>query len=124
VRDVDEIAIAGRMVYDMYVAILSNGNYKLSSYSLNYVSAYFLGRQKRDVGHDQLPILQRGTVEDRGVLADYCCEDTRLPLLLSVKWVEIATAAEMARTTRVPVDYLLKRGQNVKVCKFLQNLNF
>jgi DNA polymerase elongation subunit (family B) len=36
-------------------------DYKLSSYSLNSVSAHFLGQQKEDVHHSIIADLQRGT---------------------------------------------------------------
>ena len=47
-------------------------NHKLSSYSLNSVSAAFLGQQKEDVHHSIITDLQNGTDEDRHRLAVYC----------------------------------------------------
>ena len=47
-------------------------NHKLSSYSLNSVSATFLGQQKEDVHHSIITDLQNGSAEDRRRLAVYC----------------------------------------------------
>jgi DNA polymerase delta subunit 1 len=47
-------------------------DYKLSSYSLNSVSAHFLGEQKEDVHHSIISDLQNGNPETRRRLAVYC----------------------------------------------------
>jgi DNA polymerase delta subunit 1 len=47
-------------------------NHKMSSYSLNSVSAAFLGQQKEDVHHSIITDLQNGSAEDRRRLAVYC----------------------------------------------------
>ncbi len=47
-------------------------DHKLSSYSLNSVSAHFLGEQKEDVHHSDISKLQDGNAESRRRLAIYC----------------------------------------------------
>ena len=47
-------------------------DHKLSSYSLNSVSAHFLGEQKEDVHHSDIAKLQDGNEETRRRLAIYC----------------------------------------------------
>ena len=47
-------------------------DYKLRSYSLNAVSAQFLGEQKEDVHHSIITELHNGTAESRRRLAVYC----------------------------------------------------
>lgn len=47
-------------------------DYKLRSYSLNAVSAEFLGEQKEDVHHSVITELQNGGPESRRRLAIYC----------------------------------------------------
>ena len=47
-------------------------DHKLSSYSLNAVSAHFLGEQKEDVHHSIISDLQNGNEETRRRLAVYC----------------------------------------------------
>ena len=46
--------------------------YKLRSYTLNAVSAQFLGEQKEEVHHSAITELQNGTPESRRRLAIYC----------------------------------------------------
>jgi len=60
-------------------------NHKLSSYSLNSVSAEFLGQQKEDVHHSIISDLQNGTDADRHRLAVYCLKDSLLPIKLMEK---------------------------------------
>ena len=47
-------------------------DHKLSAYSLNAVSAHFLGEQKEDVHHSDISKLQDGNAESRRRLAIYC----------------------------------------------------
>lgn len=69
-RDMKEITIEGRVQLDLLTAI--QRDHKLSSYSLNAVSAHFLGEQKEDVHHSIISDLQAGTAETRRRLAVYC----------------------------------------------------
>lgn len=69
-REYKEISIDGRVQFDLLTAITRD--HKLSSYSLNAVSAHFLGEQKEDVHHSIITELQNGTDESRRRLAVYC----------------------------------------------------
>lgn len=89
--------------------------HKLRSYSLNAVSAHFLGQQKEDVHHSIISDLQHGTDETRRRLASYCLKDAYLPQLLLDKLMCVVNSVEMARVTGVPFSYLLTRGQQIKV---------
>lgn len=82
-HDFKEITIEGRVQFDLMQAI--QRDHKLSSYSLNSVSAHFLGEQKEDVHHSDISKLQDGNAESRRRLAIYC---------LKVGW-----AAHHLRTT-------------------------
>jgi DNA polymerase delta subunit 1 len=65
-----ETTIDGRVIFDMLQ--YTRREHKLSSYSLNSVSAHFLGQQKEDVHHSIIGDLQRGSPDDRRRLATYC----------------------------------------------------
>ena len=65
-----ETTIDGRVIFDMLQYV--RREHKLSSYSLNSVSAHFLGQQKEDVHHSIIADLQMGTADDRRRLAVYC----------------------------------------------------
>ncbi|VDM39048.1 unnamed protein product [Toxocara canis] len=103
----------GRVCFDVMQVILRD--YKLRSYSLNSVSYYFLGEQKEDVDYTLIADLQNGNSLTRRRLAVYCMKDAYLPLRLLQKLMSVINYVEMARVTGVPLDYLLSRGQQVKV---------
>lgn len=112
-RENKVVNIDGRMQLDLLQFI--QREYKLRSYTLNSVSAHFLGEQKEDVQHSIITDLQNGTAETRRRLAVYCLKDAYLPLRLLEKLMCLVNYTEMARVTGVPFSYLLARGQQIKV---------
>ena len=112
-----ETTIKGRIVFDMIKYM--RRNHKFSSYTLNAVSAHFLGQQKEDVHYSIISDLQRGSPDDRRRLAVYCLKDAYLPQKLMDKLYVIVNHVEMARVTGVPLDFLLSRGQQIKVLSML-----
>ena len=108
-----EIKCAGRIIFDMYSVIQKEHN--LRSYTLNFVSSHFLGDQKEDVHYSIIGALQEGTPETRRRLAVYCLKDARLPLRLMDKLCCLYNYVEMARVTGTPMNFLLFRGQMIKV---------
>eukprot|EP01100_Stratorugosa_tubuloviscum_P014987 TRINITY_DN834_c0_g1_i1.p1 TRINITY_DN834_c0_g1~~TRINITY_DN834_c0_g1_i1.p1 ORF type:complete len:904 (-),score=332.36 TRINITY_DN834_c0_g1_i1:166-2877(-) len=112
-RETKTISLTGRVQFD--VLQLIQREYKLRSYSLNSVSAHFLGEQKEDVHYSIISDLFNGSAEDRRRLAVYCLKDALLPLRLLDKLMFVINYIEMARVTGVPFGYLLARGQQVKV---------
>ena len=83
------------------------------------VCAEFLGQQKEDVHHSIIADLQNGSDADRHRLAVYCLKDSLLPIRLMAKLSVLVNYVEMARVTGVPVDFLLARGQQIKVFSML-----
>ncbi|GKV21576.1 hypothetical protein SLEP1_g31546 [Rubroshorea leprosula] len=69
-RESKDVTLEGRVQFDLLQAM--QRDYKLSSYSLNSVSAHFLGEQKEDVHHSIISDLQNGNAETRRRLAVYC----------------------------------------------------
>ncbi|GAQ79793.1 DNA polymerase delta catalytic subunit [Klebsormidium nitens] len=112
-RESKEITIEGRLQFDVLQAM--QRDYKLSSYSLNSVSAIFLGEQKEDVHHSIISDLQNGNPDTRRRLAVYCLKDAYLPQRLLDKLMFVYNYVEMARVTGVPFGFLLARGQSIKV---------
>jgi DNA polymerase delta subunit 1 len=112
-RDNKSINLEGRLQLDMLQAI--QRDYKLRSYTLNSVSAEFLEEQKEDVHYSIITDLQNGNDETRRRLAVYCLKDALLPLRLMDKLMLLFNYTEMARVTGVPFNYILVRGQQIKV---------
>jgi len=108
-----EISLTGRILFDMMVAIKKD--YKLRSYKLDSVSERFLGERKEDVHHTEIAVLWRGSDADRLRLASYCQQDALLPQRLMDKLSTLTQYIEMARVCRVPLNYLLYKGQQIKV---------
>ena len=105
--------VHGRCMFDLLP--IMRRTQQLSSYSLNAVSAALLGQQKEDVPHGIISTLQLGSEEDRHRLAVYCLKDAYLPMRLILKQACLVNYAEMARVTGVPLEYLIDRGQQIKV---------
>ncbi|KAA1076934.1 DNA-directed DNA polymerase delta [Puccinia graminis f. sp. tritici] len=112
-RDSKETHLDGRLQLDLLQVM--QRDYKLRSYTLNSVCAHFLGEQKEDVHHSIITDLQNGSAETRRRLAVYCLKDAYLPQRLMDKLMCFVNYTEMARVTGVPFNYLLSRGQQIKV---------
>jgi len=69
-RESKALNLEGRIIFDMLQVM--QRDYKLRSYSLNSVSAHFLGEQKEDVPHSIITDLFNGNDETRRRLAVYC----------------------------------------------------
>lgn len=107
----------GRVIMDMLQVITRD--YKLRSYSLNSVSAEFLGQQKEDVHYSIISDLQRGDEQTRRRLAVYCLKDALLPVRLMDKLLSLTNYMEMARVTGIPLGWLVSRGHMIKVVSLL-----
>ncbi|KAF7770588.1 hypothetical protein Agabi119p4_6562 [Agaricus bisporus var. burnettii] len=112
-RDSKETPLYGRLQMD--ILQFMQREHKLRSYTLNSVCAQFLGEQKEDVHHSVITELYNGTPESRRRLAVYCLKDAYLPQRLLDKLMCFVNYTEMARVTGVPFNYLLSRGQSIKV---------
>ncbi|KAK2753152.1 DNA-directed DNA polymerase delta [Arachnomyces sp. PD_36] len=102
----------GRIQLDLLQLI--QRDHQLRSYTLNSVSAQFLGEQKEDVHHTMITELFNGTPDSRRRLAVYCLKDAYLPQRLMDKLMCLVNYTEMARVTGVPFNFLLSRGQQAK----------
>ncbi|KAL3067979.1 hypothetical protein niasHT_037969 [Heterodera trifolii] len=111
------VSMDGRIIFDVLQLVLRE--YKLRSYTLNNVSYFFLGEQKEDVSYTFIPQLQNGSNMDRRRLALYCMKDAFLPLRLLDKLMLVINYIEMARVTGCPLNFLVSRGQQVKILSML-----
>ena len=89
---------------------------KLDSYSLQNVSQKFLGTGKLDLKPAEIFRAFKGTDADRAMIVEYCCKDTELPLRLMLDRLStFQNLMEMGNAVSVPLDYLITRGQQIKV---------
>jgi len=105
----------GRIHIDLLQVIKKD--FKLESYKLNTVGEHFLGEGKDDVSPREIfeAWSAEGTTEKRTRVGKYCVQDTVLCLKLFEKFAVLPNHIEMAKVTRVPLEYLITRGQSIKV---------
>jgi DNA polymerase delta subunit 1 len=113
VRESKQLVADGFFLLDILQVI--QRDYKLRTYTLNSVSQHFLGDKKDDVPHNQITSLHNGDSSTRAILAKYCLKDSILPLRLIVRLMIFYNYMEMARVCKVPINFLLERGQSIKV---------
>tara|TARA_B110000977_G_scaffold201886_1_gene299804 strand:- start:9167 stop:11956 length:2790 start_codon:yes stop_codon:yes gene_type:complete len=111
--DYQMVDTLGRFQIDLLV--IMKREHKLTSYSLNAVSAHFLKDKKVDMPYKLMFEKYKGTSADRAEIAIYCIKDTDLPLALINKLAIVPNMVEMSKATWVPMSYLIERGQGIKV---------
>jgi len=107
--------LIGRTHIDLLQVIKKD--FKLDSYKLNNVGEHFLKQGKDDVSPKEIfeAWSPTGDREKRTRVGKYCVQDTNLCLLLFEKFAVLPNHIEMAKVTRVPLEYLITRGQSIKV---------
>lgn len=111
--DFRKLKMAGRLQIDLLQVI--KREHKLDSYKLDSVSNKFIGDKKDDVTPQQIFEYQKGDEHDRRIILDYCIQDTKLPMRLINKLTIFSNMIEMSNVTLVPLDWLISRGQQIKV---------
>ena len=90
--------------------------FKLDSYSLNSVSAKFLGDSKIDLpAHRIFDLFETGGSSGRAQIAAYAAKDTILPIQLLETLRIFTNTAELANACSIPVDMIVTRGQQIRV---------
>lgn len=108
------VPMIGRLQIDLLPYMRREKKYE--SYKLDYVAEQILGEHKNDVTPKQIfEYFQNGDINLITTLAEYCVKDTLLPQRILDKMCIIPNIFEMAKVTRVPIFYLIVRGQQIKV---------
>ncbi|GAB5364209.1 hypothetical protein AAMO2058_000949600 [Amorphochlora amoebiformis] len=89
--------------------------HKLESYKLDYVAEHFTGQRKDDLPPIEIFRKLGGSAKDVATVAKYCAQDSALVVQLVRQQQIVPNLVEMAKVTRVPLDWLITRGQQVKV---------
>jgi DNA polymerase elongation subunit (family B) len=74
---------------------------------------------KDDVDHHDIFRLSNGTDDDRAIIATYCIQDCNLVHHLMNKIDLLTGLVEMSNICSVPIQYLLMRGQTIKLTSYL-----
>ena len=108
------LPMPGIFVFDLYHHIRKE--YKLDSYKLDNVAFHFLNDKKLDVSPHEIFDAWRSQDETQlARIAEYCVKDTYLPLEIITKTCSLINILEMAKATWVPINWLIERGQQIKV---------
>jgi len=102
-------------IFQIDLLVIMQREHKLTSYSLNTVAEHFLGEKKVDLPVKEMFKKWTQTDDDRRDIAVYCIQDTALPLRIINKLAILPNMIEMAKATWVPVNFLIERGQGIKV---------
>ena len=86
---------------------------------LNIEKKITWGLAKDDVGPQEIFKLTNGSDLDRGIIAKYCLKDCKNTLDVLEKIDVITFYAEMASLCTVPMNYLVNRGQGIKLQSYL-----
>lgn len=109
-----DINADGRVLFD--VLSLLEKEQKQSSYSLSALAGEFLGSTRVEL---RVGAIERLSREHPAQLASHAVRDAELSLKLFESQQCLVRYVEMARVTGVPIDFLLKRGQSIKVLSML-----
>ena len=119
-------SIPGRINIDIMKIVQRDHN--LISYKLNSVAEYFIKDKKDDVSPAQIFEFQKGTADQRSIIAKYCIQDCALLNDLADKLNILINNIGMANVSSVPLDYIIMRGQGIKifslVAKFCRKFNY
>ena len=74
---------------------------------------------KDDVDHHAIFALAKGSDEDRAVIAAYCLQDCNLVHHLMQKVDVLTGFVEMAALCSVPIEFLVFRGQGIKLTSYM-----
>ena len=114
--------IPGRLHIDMFPVIFKDFG-SLMSYTLDYVSEYFLDQHKLDLpAKEMIQKWHRGKKKDIRKIVEYCNQDTRLPFRLMKHLNTWIGLTEISNVMMVPIFDLITRGQQIRVYSQVYNL--
>lgn len=105
--------IPGIYKIDLYVYMKREE--KLDSYKLDKVAEHFLGLNKIDLPPLDLFYYMNGTPQQMSQCVEYCVQDTILPIRILEHRKILINLIQMANITRVPIEWLITKGQQIKV---------
>ena len=94
---------------------------KLDSYKLDNVASIFIGSKKDDLKPNEIFEKFKGNSADRCVIAKYCIQDCILVNKLLHKLKIVENNSGMGNVCLVPLNYLFKRGQGIKIYSLITN---
>jgi DNA polymerase elongation subunit (family B) len=105
----------GNVRMDVMAMIDDDFMLKPRSKKLDDVAELVLGRKKKPVHFTMINPLHEGTDDDRKKLVEYVNEDAALPIEIAISRGYIPALVERSRVCGVPLQWMLTKGQQVKM---------
>lgn len=119
----EEIAHSSDMYQDgkkFHVSQVGNGWFVVDEIvSPNMACIVKWGLAKDDVTPQDIFAMANGTLEERATIAKYCIQDCNLVHHLLRKIDVVTGMVEMAKICSVPLEFLIMRGQGIKLFSFV-----
>ncbi|QOD40120.1 UL30-DPOL [Macropodid alphaherpesvirus 4] len=115
-----KIKVNGAINIDMYGIITEK--VKLSSYKLNAVSEAILKDKKKDLNYRDIPTYFAAGADKRGVIAEYCIQDSLLVSQLFFKFHPHLELSAVARLAGISLTRTIYDGQQIRVFSCLLRL--
>ena len=109
----------GIVCVDLFKVIQKD--YKLDSYKLDNVASIYINEKKDDLKPKELFEKFKGNSEDRCIIAKYCIQDCALVNKLLHKLKILENNIGMGNVCLVPLSYLFRRGQGIKIFSLIAN---
>lgn len=118
-----KVLIPGRLHLDLLPYM--RANHKLETHKLDFVAQHFLKEGKDDMKPEELHLsFQKQDKPELARAGRYCVQDTSLlqRLVSHPKLKIIENLVEMSRVCLVPIEYIISRGQQIKVFSQLSSM--
>jgi len=109
----------GVVAIDLYKVMQKD--FKLDSYKLDNVASIYIGEKKDDLKPNEIFEKFKGNSADRCVIAKYCIQDCILVNKLLHKLKIVENNIGMGNVCLVPLNYLFRRGQGIKIFSLIAN---
>ena len=107
------ISAPGVLNSDLYTIIKREK--KLPSYKLGFVANEYIGDHKDPLSAIDLFNMEMGTAKEIATVIHYCVKDCTLVIDLILKLCIVTNNIDVANVTRVPIEYIESKGQQIKV---------
>nr|ALL25904.1 DNA polymerase catalytic subunit [Canid alphaherpesvirus 1] len=115
-----KVKINGMVTLDMYSVVLEK--LKLPSYKLNSVAGEALGEFKVDLPYKEIPIYYASGPEKRGLIGEYCIQDSVLVGKLFFKFLPHLELSAVAKLANITLTRTIFDGQQIRVYTCLLKL--
>ena len=111
--------IDGIVMIDLLKVIQKD--FKLDSYKLDNVASIYIGDKKDDLKPKEIFEKFLGDAKDRSIIAKYCIQDCILVNRLLHKLKILENNIGMGNVCLVPLNFLFRRGQGIKIFSLVAN---